>query len=117
MSFVQDSSPQAAAGVATASGHGPLGLAFHERRRDARRPVFSKAVLTVLDGPGAGESHEVQARNISMSGICFLLRTSLSTGQLCRIAIGGSPARLCEIVRSRMLSNGKYEMGVEFRKG
>lgn len=100
----------------TTTGLGPLGLAFHERRKTPRRPLLTQGTLTVLDGPGAGITHAVQTRDLSISGICFLLRQGLSTGQLCRIEFPGSPARLCEITRSRPLSNGKYEMAAQFRK-
>jgi len=90
---------------------------FHDRRRDHRRLVQAAATLTVLDGPLAGLRFDVQTRNISQGGICFLLRQALNVGQTCRIDVrDGRPAgRLCEVVRSRPLSNGRYEMAVKFR--
>ena len=89
-----------------------------DRRGENRRPVQTKGTLTVLDGALEGTTHEVLTRDLSLSGISFLLRDALAIGQNARIDLqspSGTVAYYCEVVRAREVSNGRHEIGVQFR--
>jgi hypothetical protein len=93
-------------------------LADRERRREHRRPAMVKATITLLDGLRAGDTHEVLTRDLSHSGVSFLLRDGLNVGSTLKVVMqnGKTTSYVAEVIRARPLSNGKHEMAVTFRK-
>ncbi len=109
-------------GIGANIGEGPKVVGRptdRDRRREMRKPMQSKATVTIMDGPSAGSTHEILTRDLSFSGVSFLLKLEMAVGHMCRIAVQHgmrTDTHLAEVVRSRPLSNGKYEMAVQFRK-
>jgi hypothetical protein len=90
-----------------------------DRRRDSRKPLQTRGTVVVLDGPDANSVHDVLTRDMSFSGVSFQLKLPLNVGQRVRLEVqspsNGITRRMAEVVRSRPLSNGKFEMAVQFR--
>ena len=94
--------------------------AIHDRRKDFRRPVLTKAIIRVMDGLQKGQVYEVLTRDLSQSGVSFLLREPLGVGRPVIVAMAGNGghghiSHTCEVVRSRPVSNGRFEMACQFR--
>jgi len=94
--------------------------AIHDRRKDHRRSVLTKAIVKVINGAQAGRVFEVLTRDLSNSGLSFLLREPLGIGLQIEVEMAGAGGRgqivhHCEVVRSRPVSNGRFEMAVAFR--
>ena len=106
--------------MSQSSGQETNRASLSDRRNTLRGPAQTKAKLTVIDGEHAGVSHDILTRDASLSGITFLLRESLRVGQQCEIQLesNGHAGKkfLAEVVRSRPISAGRYEMAVQFRK-
>jgi hypothetical protein len=94
--------------------------AIHDRRKDLRRSVLTKAIVKIVNGAQAGRVFEVLTRDLSNSGLSFLLREPLGVGLQLEVEMAGPGGRgqvmhQCEVVRSRPVSNGRFEMAAQFR--
>lgn len=98
------------------------------RRKRKRRPLGAgQSLLTVLDGPRAGEEFESALRDFALQQTIFLLKSELRVGQRIEIDGPGAPRDplastdpreagkpvVAEVVRSRLLSNGRWEIVAE----
>ena len=86
-----------------------------DRRSSNRNPQHTAATLVVLNGDNSNATHEIVTRDLSLSGVTFLLRESLAVGQRCKLIVGRQ-THFCEVIRTRLLSNGRHEMAISFRK-
>ncbi|MFT3784711.1 MAG: hypothetical protein QM770_00905 [Tepidisphaeraceae bacterium] len=89
------------------------------RRRRKRRPLAGQTIVSVLDGPRAGDEHETVARDFANDQTSFLLKAELRVGQRVELDSdrdGRATTVLAEVIRSRLLSNGRWEIVVEVRR-
>lgn len=92
-----------------------------ERRRRPRRHTCEDCHVHVLDGALAGQTFECVHREVSPETASLLVRAELRVGQ--RVSLQsyheGAPvgaAMAAEVIRSRLLTTGRYEVLVEHRK-
>ena len=99
----------------TAVGPGSL----DERRKLKRRSVAGESTIVILDGPNANQRYETICRDTPSNETSFLLRSEIRVGQLIRIDQpdnGQTRRRNAEVIRCRLLSNGRYEVTAEYRQ-
>jgi hypothetical protein len=91
-----------------------------DRRDRKSRPGAGDAVVTVLDGLNAGDKFDTTLREMPSNEACFLIRDPIRVGQRVRVHMGNDPRhadhQTAEVTRSRMLSNGKWEIVIEYRQ-
>ena len=87
-----------------------------DRRNSLRGPATRRARLTVLLAAGAGAAHDVLTREQPSVGVSFMLHEGLTVGQRCEIQFETGPKRTGEVVRSRPISNGRWEMAVQLQR-
>lgn len=90
-----------------------------DRRRRPRRGGHDDYQVTVIDGPGAGERHACVYRDVTADSACMLVKADLRAGQRVRVqalleGIPSGPSMQGEIVRSRPLTTGRWEVLVEY---
>lgn len=90
-----------------------------DRRRRPRRGGHDEYSVTVIDGLGAGERHTCVYREVTADSASMLVKFDLRAGQRVRIqalndGMPSGPVTAGEIVRSRALTTGRWEVLVEF---
>ena len=92
-----------------------------DRRRRPKRPCVGENRATVLDGVLAGQHFECIQREINQESASLLVKAELRVGQRVRLqcfedgqAVG--QAAEAEVVRSRPLTTGRWEVLVEYRR-
>src|ERR1043165_2142812 len=48
-----------------------------DRRRDSRKPLQGKAILTILEGPSANSTHEITTGHHAFRGVSFTLHEGM----------------------------------------
>jgi hypothetical protein len=92
-----------------------------DRRRRPRRACVHENRVTVLDGLLAGQQFECIQRELNSDSASLLVKAELRVGQRVKLqcfedgqAIGA--ASDAEVVRSRPLTTGRWEVLVEYRR-
>src|SRR5262245_19733103 len=101
----------------TAGVVGPSSL--DERRKMKRRSVLGESTIIILDGPNASQRFETICRDTPSNETSFLIRCEIRVGQSIRIdqpENGTVRRRNAEVIRCRLLSNGRYEVTAEYRQ-
>ena len=92
-----------------------------ERRRRPRRGGHDEHQVTVIDGLSAGERYGCVYREVTPESASLLVKADLRAGQRVRVQqlTDGMPSgapQQGEIIRSRPLTTGRWELLVEFQK-
>jgi|GEM_PF-813500 len=100
----------------TAGVVGPSSL--DARRKMKRRTVAGESTVVILDGPNANQRFDTVCRDTPSNETSFLIRCEVRVGQTLRIdqpEAGTIKRRNAEVIRCRLLSNGRYEVTAEYR--
>ena len=92
-----------------------------DRRRRPRRGGHDEHQITVIDGLSAGERYGCVYREVTADSASLLVKADLRAGQRVRVqhltdGIAAGAPQQGEIVRSRPLTTGRWELLVEFQK-
>lgn len=92
-----------------------------DRRRRPRRSCVHENRVTVLDGLLAGQQFECIQRELTPESASLLVKAELRIGQRVKLQCfeDGQPvgiSSVAEVIRSRPLTTGRYEVLVEYRR-
>jgi hypothetical protein len=91
-----------------------------ERRRERRDTAAIKVTMTVLNGPGAGQTRELVTRDTSFGGVSFTTDQPLSIGQSCELFLQNPDLTIArfvaQVIRSRTNGEGHHEVAMMFKR-
>lgn len=91
-----------------------------DRRREQRSTTAVWVTMTILNGPGAGSTHQLVSRDSSFSGVSFTVDQPLSLGQRCTLFLQNPDQTIArfvaQVIRSRTTADGRCEVALRFQR-
>jgi hypothetical protein len=91
-----------------------------DRRRELRNTTAVWVTMTILNGPGAGSTHQLVSRDSSFTGVSFTIDQPLTLGQSCTLYLQNPDQTIArfvaQVIRSRATGQGQYEVALRFQR-
>ena len=91
-----------------------------DRRREQRNTASIWVTMTILNGPGAGTTHQLVSRDSSFGGVSFTVDQPLSLGQSCQLYLQNPDQTIArfvaQVIRSRTTADGRCHVALRFQR-